>query len=58
MVITACVPMVIWAYRSLKLVIEQLLKLLVIGLLVEEGSKVIVQKWSAKSLSAYMYNVV
>lgn len=50
--------MVIWAYRSLKLVIEQLLKLLVIGLLVEEGSKVIVQKWSAKSLSAYMYNVV
>lgn len=47
----ACAPMVTLACRSLKLVME-LLRLLVIGVLVEEESKVIVQEWSAKSLFA------
>jgi hypothetical protein len=42
----ACAPMVILAYRSLRLVIE-LLKLLVIGVMVEEESKLIVREWSA-----------
>ena len=43
--ITAYAPMVIWAYRSLILAIEQLLKLLiVIGVLAEEESMWIVTR--------------